>query len=143
MNRRTFLGTLAGALLAAPLAAEAQQAGTAYHIGVIDPGPPKFKREAGYVVGQNLDFEFRHVDRQGKLQAYAEELVRLGVDLIVTGGTPPTQAAKQATSTIPVVFYNVGDPVGSRLVATLSRRLLRVAQGDDEGASRRQAPVER
>ena len=44
MNRRTFLGTLAGALLAAPLAAEAQQAGKAYHIGVIDPGPPKFKR---------------------------------------------------------------------------------------------------
>ena len=47
--------------------------------------------------------------------------MRLGVDMIMTGGTPPTVAAKQATSTVPVVFYNVSDPVGSGVVASLSR----------------------
>ena len=134
MDRRVFLGALASSVLVTtPFVTEAQQAGKAYHIVVIDPGPPNLNerlawkgflqelREAGYVVGQNLDFVFRYADRPDKLQGYAEELVRLGVDLILTGGTPPTQAAKHATSTIPIVFYNVSDPVGSRVVATLSR----------------------
>ena len=119
-------------LTLAPLMAEAQQAGKVYRIGVIDPGPPIVERptwegfvqelrDAKYTIGKNIVLEMRRADRPDKLQAYAEELVRLRVDLIMTGGTPPTHAAKQATSTIPVVFYNVGDPVGSRLVATLSR----------------------
>ncbi len=133
MNRRSFIGMMAGGLLVSPLAAQAQQSGKFYRIGVIDPGPPNLHerpgwkifldelREAGFMIGQNLEFVFRQADRPDKLQGYAEELLRLGVDLIMTGGTPPTRAAKQASSTIPVVFYNVGDPVGSGLVATLSR----------------------
>src|SRR5262249_12118391 len=119
-------------LFAARVVAEAQETKT-YRIGVIDPGPPSIDarpawkgflqqlRDAGYAVGQNLEFVFRHADRPDRLQGYAEELVRLRVDLILTGGTPPTQAAQHATSTIPIVFYDVSDPVGSRVVATLSR----------------------
>jgi len=132
MNRRSFMGTVLGAVLATPLFSEAQQAGKVYRIGVIDPGSPiharpQWKgffqelRDGGYVIGQNLQFDFRRADRPDKLQSYVEELLRLGVDMIMTGGTPPTVAAKQATSTVPVVFYNVSDPVGSGLVASLSR----------------------
>ena len=131
MNRRSFIGTVLGGVLATPLFSEAQQVGKVYRIGLIDPGVPVHDRpqwkgffqelrDAGYVVGQNLQFEFRQADRPDKLQGYVEELLRLGVDMILTGGTPPTVAAKQATSTIPVVFYNVGDPVGSGVVASLS-----------------------
>ncbi len=132
MDRRSFIGTVLGGVLATSLFSEAQQAGKVYRIGVVDPGTPIHERpqwkgffqelrDAGYVGGQNLQFEFRQADRPDKLQGYVQELLRLGVDMILTGGTPPTVAAKQATSTIPVVFYNVGDPVGSGLVASLSR----------------------
>jgi putative ABC transport system substrate-binding protein len=132
IDRRTFLSVAGLALLAAPLAADAQQAGKVYRIGVIDPGGPVLERpewkgffrelrDAGYVLGQNLEFEFRRADRPDKLSSYVEELLRLTIDMILTGGTPPTVAAKQATSTVPVVFYNVSDPVGSGLVASLSR----------------------
>ena len=119
-------------MLAAPLATQAQQAGKVYRIGVIDPGSPIHERsgwkgffkelgDAGYVVGENLQFEFRRADRPDKLQGYVEDMLRLSVDMILTGGTPPTVAAKRATSTVPVVFYNVSDPVGSGLVTSLSR----------------------
>jgi putative tryptophan/tyrosine transport system substrate-binding protein len=132
MDRRAFISGLTG-ILSVPLDAEAQQAGRVWRIGIIDPGGPNLSEQptftgflqelhdGGYVVGQNIMIEHRKTDRPEKLQTYADELVTLGVNLIITGGTPPTHAAKQATSTIPIVFYNVGDPVGSRLVATLSR----------------------
>ncbi len=127
MDRRTFLGTLALGLLASPLAAEAQEAKT-YRIGVIDPGPPSLDarpawkgflqqlREAGYAVGQNLEFVFRHADRPDRLLGYAEELVRLRVDLILTGGTPPTHAAQVLKDAVPklsriAVMWNAANPV--------------------------------
>jgi putative ABC transport system substrate-binding protein len=132
MDRRAFLGTLAGGLLAAPLAAEAQQAGKVYRIGLLDFSAPDPARQAwwtalrqqmrqlGYVEGQNVSFEPRwaqgDTDRLPKLAA---ELVGLKVDLIVTGGTSAAIAAKRATSTIPIVMATGSDPVAVGLVASL------------------------
>ncbi len=133
MDRRAFLGTLAGSLLATPLAAEAQQqAGRVYRIGFLRylgcAEPAQFTelrqglRELGYTEGHNLAIECRgapgNVER---LPDLAAELVRLNVDVIVTEGTPPTLAAKQATRTIPIVMVYVGDPVASGLVNSLGR----------------------
>jgi len=133
MDRRAFLGTLAGGLLAAPLAAEAQQAGTR-RIGLLDtssPSPARVQlwetlrqrlRELGYLEGQNVAFESRFGEgNPDQLPRLAAELVRLKVDVIVTSGTPATQAAKQATRTIPIVMTNNADPVGAGLVASLAR----------------------
>ena len=78
-------------------------------------------RELGYVEGQNIVIEWRFA--QGKpeqVRRNAAELVRLKVDVIVTGGAADTRAAKEATSTIPIVMTNEGDPVGTRLVTSLS-----------------------
>src|SRR4029077_8139935 len=79
-------------------------------------------RERGYVEGKNIVIEWRYgegnVDR---LPAVAAELVRLKVDLIVTPGAPGTRAAKEATSTIPIVMTNDTDPVGNRFVGSLAR----------------------
>ncbi|HEY3116679.1 MAG TPA: ABC transporter substrate binding protein [Chloroflexota bacterium] len=133
MNRRAFIiGTLAGGLLAAPLAAEGQQPGKVYRIGVLDfsaPDPARqawwtaFRqqmRELGYVEGQNVTFEPRwaqgDLDRVPKLAA---ELVGLKVDVIVTGGQVAAIAAKRATSTIPIVTATGGDPVAVGLVTSL------------------------
>jgi putative ABC transport system substrate-binding protein len=129
---------LALGLLAAPLAAEAQQApAKVWRIGMLwfgssleDP-PTRVRfdafqqglREQGYVEGRNVAFEHRHA--QGKYELFSDlaaELVRLKVDVIVTpGNTPATLAAKQATSTIPIVFMNAPDPVALGLVASLAR----------------------
>ena len=119
-------------LLATPLAAEAQQAGKVYRIGLLDysaPDPARqawwiaFRqqmRELGYVEGQNVSFEPRwgqgDTDRLPKLAA---ELVGLKVDLIVTGGTSAAIAAKRATSTIPIVTATGSDPVAVGLVSSL------------------------
>jgi len=79
-------------------------------------------RELGYVEGQNLLIERRFAESKiERLPGMAEELVRLKVDVIVTGGTPATRAAQQATRTIPIVFGSAGDPVGSGLVKSLPR----------------------
>ena len=134
MDRRTFLGTLAGGLLAAPLAAEAQPAQKAPRIGILlllgAPGQPNplldaFRgglRDAGYVEGQNLVIEYRWAEGQAqRLPDLAAELVRLKVAVILTAGTPATLAAKAATGTIPIVMTNVGDPIGSGIVASLAR----------------------
>jgi putative ABC transport system substrate-binding protein len=92
--------------------------------GVGDPDPVlQGLGETGFVEGQNMMSEYCfaefHYDR---LLALATELVNRNVDLIITiGGTPATLAAKSATSTIPIVFTNVGDPVGIGLVASLAR----------------------
>ena len=79
-------------------------------------------RELGYVEGQNIAFVFRTTE--GKNERYSDlaaELVRLNVDIIVVGGNTGIRAAKKATSTIPIVMTNVGDPVGLGLVASLAR----------------------
>jgi ABC-type uncharacterized transport system substrate-binding protein len=133
-TRRAFLGTLAGGLVAGPLAVEAQPAAKPARIGylVIDvaAGNPRNRtaflhglRELGYIEGRNLQIDYR--DAKGKPErfpALAAELAALKVDVIVTfGGTLAALAAKQATTTIPIVFHVVGDPVADGLVASLAR----------------------
>src|SRR4029077_2506370 len=79
-------------------------------------------RELGYVEGKNIVVEYRDAEgKQDRLPALAAELVRLKVDVIVTPGTLPTRVTKEATSTIPIVMAQVGDPVGSGFVASLAR----------------------
>ena len=133
MERRVFIGTLAGGFLAAPLAAEAQQAAKVPRIGYLALSParnPHLReaflqglRDLGYVEGRNVVIEYR--DAGGKperLPALAAELVALKVDVIVTGGgTNAALAAKQATKTIPIVFASAGDPVTDGLVTSLAR----------------------
>jgi len=136
MNRRAFIiGTLAGGLLAAPLAAEAQQAVRRVpRIGVLwqgDPSAPMvlslteaFRRglreHGGYMEGQDIAIEYRYGDLDG-LRSAANDLVRLNVDVIVAGGTPAALAAKRATNTIPIVGGAMADPVADGLVASLAR----------------------
>ena len=134
MDRRAFLATLTSGLLATPLAAEAQPAGTAWRIGVLSftrfPGEENRRIEAfrqglrdlGYVEGRNFIIEYRYSDGKDELlPALAAELARSRVNVIATYGTKATQAAKQATSSTPIVMLTVLDPVGAGLVANLSR----------------------
>ena len=133
MDRRTFLGALASGLLAAPLAAQAQQPGKVYRIGMLERTSPATNaanfeafrrglRELGYVEGKNLVIEYRSADgRDERFAGLATELVRLNVDLILTRGTPAALAAKNATGTIPVVITGLADPVGQGIVASLAR----------------------
>ena len=134
MDRRAFLSILTGALLAARLAAEAQQAGKVPRIGLLllfgapdQPNPlveafRKGLRDLGYVEGRNLAIEYRWAEGHNqRLPDQAAELVRQNVALIVTPGTPATLAARAGTSEIPIVMTNVGDPVGSGLVRSLAR----------------------
>jgi putative ABC transport system substrate-binding protein len=79
-------------------------------------------RELGWIEGQNIAVEYRWAaNREDQLPVLAAELVRLKVDIIVTSSTPAAQAAKRATTTIPIVMTFVADPVGSGLVASLAR----------------------
>jgi ABC-type uncharacterized transport system substrate-binding protein len=79
-------------------------------------------RELGYVEGKNIVIEYRHAEgKLERLPALAAELVRLKVDIIITRGPPATRAAKEATSTIPIVMAFDDDPVGSGFVASLAR----------------------
>ncbi len=135
MNRRMFLGTLAGGLLAAPLAAQAQQAGKVPRIGVIVPVEPEsptepnlaaFRqtlRELGYAEGQNIAVEYRYAHgKEDLFAAQAAELVRLQVDVMVVGSWHPTLAAKKATQAIPIVGVGMGsDPVTLGIVTSLAR----------------------
>jgi putative ABC transport system substrate-binding protein len=132
MERRAFLGTMMGGLLAAPLASGGQQAGKVYRIGVLETAPiilnaanlDAFRqglRELGYVEGQNLVIEYRSADgRANRFPDLANELVRLKVDLILARGTPAVTAAKNATRTIPIVMTASGDPVGRGVVSGLA-----------------------
>ena len=132
MNRRAFLCGLTLGTLVLPVAAEAQQGGKVSRIGFLfygSPGPsPELDafrqglRELGYIEGQNITIEYRFAGgRVGQLPELAAELVRLKLDVIVTPGTPASVAAKQATSTIPIVFAGVADAVGAGLVANFAR----------------------
>ncbi len=118
------------ALLLSSVATEAQQPAKTPRIGVLslasgpNPNMDVFRglRELGWIEGQNIAAEYRWgASREDQLPALAAELVRLKVDIIVTSSTPAAQAAKQATTTIPIVITFVADPVGSGLVASLAR----------------------
>jgi putative ABC transport system substrate-binding protein len=79
-------------------------------------------RELGYVEGKNIIIEWRHHEgKVDRLPTLAAELVRLKVDIIITAGAPAARAAKEATSTVPIVMTQIGDPVGSGFVASLAR----------------------
>ena len=132
MDRRVFIVT-AASFLAVPLVGEVQQAATVPRIGYLSvnlaASPPNLHeafrqglRDLGYVEGRDIVIEFR--DAGGKaerLPALAAELVALKVDLIVAPPTLAALAAKQATRTLPIVFYGSADPVTSRLVSSLAR----------------------
>jgi putative tryptophan/tyrosine transport system substrate-binding protein len=129
MNRRNFIVLLGGSV-AWPAVANAQQSGKLFRIGYLS-----FLRgqdletvlqrltELGYSEGQNLRFDFRSADGHAeRLPELAAELVRTDPDVLIAGfGTLTAQAAKAATTTIPVVFTSVGDPIGAGVVASLNR----------------------
>ena len=115
-------------LLAAPRAAEAEQPGKVYRVGVLGNAPSTMwdvfrqrLRELGYVEGQNIVFEYRW--SEGNVERFpglAAELAGLKVDVIVAVGNAATGALKRATATIPIVMAMSGDPVGAGLVASLA-----------------------
>jgi putative ABC transport system substrate-binding protein len=132
MRRREFIQMLGGAAVAFPRAATAEIASN-YRVGLLSAGPPladnspfgaplvRGLAQQGYVLNGNLSIERRgaegHVDRLPRLVA---ELVASKVDVIVAGGYPPALAAKNGT-TLPVVAFFAGDPVGTGLVESLAR----------------------
>ena len=135
MDRRAFIGRMGGSILAAPFAVEAQQAGAVPRVGYINPGyasaPIRRRRweafreglrELGWVEGRNIALEARWAEgKYDRYPALAADLVRLKVHVIVAIGGAATKAAKQVTSTIPIVMSLVTEPVESGLVASLAR----------------------
>ena len=131
VDRRCFVTGL-GLLLASPGVAYAQPAGKVPRVGYLSygsPGPSReidaFRqglRELGYIEGQNIAVEYRFAS--GQIERYpglAAELVRTNVDVIVAPATPQALAAKQATSSIPIVFVLVADAVGAGLITNFAR----------------------
>jgi putative ABC transport system substrate-binding protein len=128
--QRRYLLIAAAALLAAPLAADAQQVAKVPHIGVLALADIPYANEAlrqglreqGYIEGQNIEIDYRsgggEVDR---LPALAKELIARKVDLIVAMGSSAARAVKQVTNSIPIVMAPVGNPVEAGLVSSLSR----------------------
>jgi putative ABC transport system substrate-binding protein len=130
MDRRLFLLTSLAGAVAAPVTVGAQQPSKVYRIVGLWTNPsPQMEdvlwqglRDLGWVEGQNFVFEHRYAEgRNERHAAHAAKLLRLQPDLTIAVGTPATLAAKDATTTIPVVFILVADPVGSGLVRSLAR----------------------
>ena len=133
MRRREFITLLGGVAAAWPLAARAQQPTKLPTIGYMGPNTPSVDSyrlpafvqrlgELGWIEGRTVTIEYRWAEgRSEHLAEIAAEFVQRKVDVILTAATPPTAAAKQATSTIPIVFAAVGDPVGTGIVASLAR----------------------
>lgn len=133
MRRREFIVVLGGAMAVCPAIVPAQLGAKQPTIGFLGSSTPqamsgwtaafvKRLRELGWIEGRTFAIEYRW--GEGRSERYAEiaaEFVRLKVDVIVTYGTPPTKAAKQASAIIPIVFAAAADPVGSGLVASLAR----------------------
>jgi len=116
--------------LAAPFAAEAQQAGKVYRIGFLrnGPSPPEMidgfrqgLRELGYIEGQSVTIEYGVTASADQLPAAAAELARRKVDILIASGTPSVPPAKRATTTIPIVFVASIDPVATGIVTSLAR----------------------
>jgi putative tryptophan/tyrosine transport system substrate-binding protein len=132
MRRREFM-TLFGGAAASSLAARAQQPAKTWRIGMLETVSPDLNakniealkrglRDLGYVENQNYALEYRSADGDSdRFPAFADELVRLRVDLIVTRGTPAARAAKSATESIPIVMAAIGEPLGTGVVASLAR----------------------
>ena len=129
MDRRTFVATLATALLIAPMSIGAQQAKKIRRIGVLAAGPAPLVsfyqglRDSGWNEGQNIAIERRYTEgRDDRLRGFAAELVRLNVDVIVAAGGPMSlDAAREATKTIPIVMVAASsDPVADGLIETLA-----------------------
>ncbi len=133
MDRRTFLSALADGLLAAPLAAGAQQAGKVPQVGILSAGPlaPRMYRweafrqhlrELGYTEGQNIALVFRAPEREGvPLDEVAAELMRAKVNVIVVQSVLGAQAAKRVSGSIPIVMAGVSDPLRAGLIGSLAR----------------------
>jgi putative ABC transport system substrate-binding protein len=133
MSRRNFLIAIGAMQLAAPLATFAQQRNKVWRIGVLSTAPSgkdaQFEalkqqlRELQHVEGKTAVFDYVSAEEKyERLPALAADLVRRNVDVIVTfGGTPAITAARNGTSTIPLVFTGVGDPVGQGIVDSLAR----------------------
>lgn len=132
-SMRVVLVALALVLFSGPFPTEAQQAARTYRIGFLGNSTSALEanliepfrqglRERGYVEGQDVVIEYRWAE--GKYERFPDliaELIRLKVDVIVTAGTPAALAVKRATTAIPLVMVAVGDPVGTGLIASLSR----------------------
>jgi putative ABC transport system substrate-binding protein len=135
MRRREFIAVLGGAAAAWPLATHAQQIDKVRWIGVLqglNPNDPEYLRrigafrrglqELGWTEGRNVALRIYYTEgRLERLPTLAAELVQAKVDVIVTQGTETAQAARKATSTIPIVMAQIGDAVGAGLVASLAR----------------------
>ncbi len=134
MRRLALILAFAMAFVIAPFAVEAQQTGKVWRIGFLTLGlrpvpgsSPTFDafvrglRDLGYVEGRNVALEIRYAEgRTERFPALAAELVSLKIDVLVVVSTPAALAAKQASSTIPIVMLAVSDPVGVNLVASLA-----------------------
>src|SRR6516225_6091449 len=127
LRRREFIMLLGGAAVARPRAARAQQAGVRIpRIGIIDDAPiwDHFRQglhDLGYIEGRNIAFEYRSAEGDfDRLRQAARELASLPVNVLVVYGSSATRAARQATSTIPIVMIGVGDPVRARFVTNLA-----------------------
>jgi putative ABC transport system substrate-binding protein len=135
MNRRALITLLSGAAVAWPLVARAQQTSKVPRIGFLDPlsrSSPidmgfveAFRsglHDLGYVEGKNIIIEYRWSEgKYDRLHGLTAELVHLGIDILVTYGTPATRAAKQATTTIPIVMAISGDAIATGLIISLNR----------------------
>ena len=128
MRRRAFIRLISGAA-AWPLAARAQQPEKIARVGFLDLGPASARvdrvdalraglRDLGYVEGKNIVIEFRWAERAEQLPGLAADLVRLNVDVIFAISSTMVEPARQATSTIPIVFATHADPVGIGHVAS-------------------------
>jgi ABC-type uncharacterized transport system substrate-binding protein len=133
VNRNIFSGALCALLVALSFCAEAQQPGKVFRIGYLERTTAAgsavlvdaFRHDLsklGWIEGKNITIEYRFAEqRSDRLPKLAAELVRLKVDVIVTGGFGPTQSAKEATTTIPIVMAQDPDPVGNGLIVSLGQ----------------------
>src|SRR5262245_46050571 len=133
MKKAAASSILVAAAVLFAVITEAQQPGKMFRIGILDSGTVSgmavlvdaFRHELsklGWIEGKNIAFEYRFAEGKiERLPELAAELVRLKVDLIVTTGDPQASAAKKATTAIPIVMANAGDPVWSGFVASLAR----------------------
>jgi putative tryptophan/tyrosine transport system substrate-binding protein len=136
IRRREFIFTLAGVAAAWPVAARAQQSTRQRRIGLllgVSPSDTEWLRRVtsftqalqalGWTAGRNVAFETRYAEgKLDRLPALVAELIQANVDIVVTQGSEPVQAARKATDTIPIVMAAVGDAVGAGFVASLARR---------------------